>query len=334
MKALIQKVVGAFGPSGREDAIRDIIKKEMKGVVDEIREDAMGNLICIKKGSGARVMVAAHMDEIGIVTTHISKTGFISFTSVGGVAPVRCLYQRVVFENGVRGVIGVEPVKSAAEIDFSKLYVDIGAKDKTEAEKMLGVGKFGAFSSDFEVFNDLYASKAMDDRLGCAIMIEAAQRLKKTPNEVAFVFTVQEEVGLRGAKAAAYSYEPDFGIAIDVTGSGDTPEAPKMPMALRNGVAIKISDSSLLVPKKVKEFFVKLAEKNKIKYQMEILTAGGTDGGAINLTKSGILAGVLSIPTRYIHSITEVVSKDDVESTVALLVKALETDIKKELLGK
>ncbi len=334
MKALIQKVVSAFGPSGREDSIRDIIKKEMAGLVDTITEDAMGNLICTKKGTAARIMVAAHMDEIGIVTTHVTKDGFLYCTSVGGVSPLRCLYKRVLFENGVKGLIAVEPVKNPADIDFSKLYIDIGAKDKAEAEKMLGVGKFGAFIADFEEMNDLYTAKSMDDRIGCAVMIEAAKRLKKTANEIAFVFTVQEEVGLRGAKAAAYTIEPDFGIAIDVTGSGDTPESSKMPMGLRKGVAIKISDSSLLVPKKVKEFLVKTAEKNKIPYQLEILTAGGTDGGAINLTKSGILAGVLSIPTRYVHSISETLSKTDVENTVELLVKCLEADIKKELLGK
>jgi len=329
MKKLIKEVVETFGPSGREDKIREIIAKKMENQVDEIKEDSMGNLICIKKGKGPKIMVASHMDEIGIITTHVTKNGFLRFSPVGGVSPVRCMYQRVIFENGVKGVVGIEPVKKLSEIDFDKLYIDIGTKSKKEAREILGEGFFGAFVNNFDVLNDLYVAKSMDDRVGCAVAIKAAEKLKKTDNEIYFVFTSQEEVGLRGAKASAFNLDPDLGIAIDVTGSADTPEANKMPMKLRNGVAIKVKDSSVLVPKKVKDFFIKVAEKNKIKYQLEVLQYGGTDAGAINLTKSGILAGVLSIPTRYIHSVSEVLSKDDVQNTIDLLTKILESDISK-----
>ena len=331
MKTLIKKVVETFGPSGREDSIREIIKKEIEPFVDSLAIDTMGNLHAVKKGAGARVMVAAHMDEIGFVVTHIDKMGFLRISPVGGVAPVRCLYQRVLLDNGVKGVIGVEPVKNNNEIDFSKLYVDIGAKDEDEARAMAGEGHFGAFLNEMTELNDLITAKSLDDRIGCVVAIEAARRLKKSPNEIHFVFTVQEEVGLRGARAAAFRIEPELGIALDVTGTGDTPESAKMPMELRNGVAIKIKDSSLLVPKKVKEFFTAVAERNKIRHQPEILTFGGTDAGAINLSKSGILAGCLSIPTRYIHSVSETASLSDIEETVKLLVKILECDVKKEL---
>ncbi|HDS03675.1 MAG TPA: M42 family peptidase [Firmicutes bacterium] len=331
MKTLIKKVVETFGPSGREDSIREIIKKEIEPFVDSLAVDTMGNLHAVKKGAGARVMVAAHMDEIGFVVTHIDKMGFLRISPVGGVAPVRCLYQRVLLDNGVKGVIGVEPVKNNNEIDFSKLYVDIGAKDEDEARSLAGEGRFGAFLNEMTELNDLIAAKSLDDRIGCVVAIEAARRLKKSPNEIHFVFTVQEEVGLRGARAAAFRIEPELGIALDVTGTGDTPESAKMPMKLRNGVAIKIKDSSLLVPKKVKEFFMAVAERNKIRHQPEILTFGGTDAGAINLSKSGILAGCLSIPTRYIHSVSETASLSDIEETVKLLVKILECDVKKEL---
>ncbi|TYB32141.1 MAG: M42 family metallopeptidase [Candidatus Mcinerneyibacterium aminivorans] len=328
MKNLIKEIVETFGPSGREDDIREKIAGYMKAYVDEIKQDSMGNLICIKKGKGPKIMVAAHMDEIGVITTHITKKGFLRFSSVGGVSPVRCLYQRVVFENGVKGVIGTEPVDKLSKLDFDKLFIDIGAKDREEAQKMIKEGTFGAFTNQYDELNDLMVAKSMDDRIGCAVAIKAAEKLKKTDNEIYFVFTTQEEVGLRGAKVSAYNLEPDLGIAIDVTGSGDTPEAPKMPMKLRNGVAIKVKDSSVLVPKKVKDFFIQVAEKNHIDYQLEVLQYGGTDAGAINLTKSGIMAGVLSIPTRYIHSVSEVLAESDVKATVTLLTKILESDIK------
>ena len=192
-------------------------------------------------------------------------------------------------------------------------------------------GLFGAFLNEMNEMNGLVTAKSLDDRVGCVIALEAARQLKKSPNEVHFVFTVQEEVGLRGATAAAFNIEPDLGIALDVTGAGDTPESPKMPMKLGEGVAVKIKDNSLLVPRRVKDFFIRVAEKNKITYQPEILTFGGTDAGAINLSRSGVLAGCLSIPTRYIHSVSETAALSDIEEAVKLLVKILESDVKKEL---
>jgi endoglucanase len=331
MKALMKKVVETFGPSGREDAIRQVLLEEIKPHVDRIFTDNMGNLHAVREGKGARIMVAAHMDEIGFVVTHIDEKGFLRISPVGGVAPVRCLYQRVLLENGIKGVVGVESVKNTNEIDFTKLYVDIGARDEKEAREMADEGLFGAFLNEMNEMNGLVTAKSLDDRVGCVIAVEAARQLKKSPNEIHFVFTVQEEVGLRGATAAAFNIEPDLGIALDVTGTGDTPDSPKMPMKLREGVAVKIKDNSLLVPRRVKDFFIRVAEKNKIKYQPEILTFGGTDAGAINLSRSGVLAGCLSIPTRYIHSVSETAALSDIEEAVKLLVKILESDVKKEL---
>ena len=331
MKALMKKVVETFGPSGREDAIRQVLLEEITPHVDRVFTDNMGNLHAVREGKGARVMVAAHMDEIGFVVTHIDDKGFLRISPVGGVAPIRCLYQRVLLENGIKGVVGVENVKNPNEIDFTKLYVDIGARDEKEARAMAEEGLFGAFLNEMNEMNGLVTAKSLDDRVGCVIALEAARQLKKSPNEVHFVFTVQEEVGLRGATAAAFNIEPDLGIALDVTGAGDTPESPKMPMKLGEGVAVKIKDNSLLVPRRVKDFFIRVAEKNKITYQPEILTFGGTDAGAINLSRSGVLAGCLSIPTRYIHSVSETAALSDIEEAVKLLVKILESDVKKEL---
>ena len=217
MKTLIKKLTETFSPSGREDQIRELIKEEMKSYVDEIYTDTIGNLHCVRKGDGKghKIMVAAHMDEIGFIINHISKEGFLRFSPVGGVSPVRCLYQRVMLENGVKGVVGAQPVKANGEIGFDELYIDIGAKDKEEAMKMVSPGLFGAFLGDFDELNDLYVAKSMDDRIGCVVAIEAAKKIKDRRNEIHFVFTVQEEVGLRGAKVSTYNIEPDLGIAIE-----------------------------------------------------------------------------------------------------------------------
>ncbi|HDZ24532.1 MAG TPA: M42 family peptidase, partial [Desulfobacteraceae bacterium] len=182
MKALMKKVVETFGPSGREDAIRQVLLDEIKPYVDRTFTDNMGNLHAVKEGNGARVMVAAHMDEIGFVVTHIDEKGFLRISPVGGVAPVRCLYQRVSLENGVKGVIGVESVKNTNDIDFSKLYLDIGARDEKEARGLAGEGLFGAFLNVMDEMNGLVTAKSLDDRVGCVIAIEAARQMKKSPN--------------------------------------------------------------------------------------------------------------------------------------------------------
>lgn len=321
---LLKKLLETFGPSGNEEAIRDVIKEEIKGYVDEIKVDALGNLIGIKKGKGKKIMVAGHMDEIGIMVTNIDENGFIRFTSVGGVSPFTELYQRVMFADGTLGVVGMEKLDDMKDLTLSKMFIDIGAGSKEEALKKMNVGDVACFYGPFVQNDDYIMSKALDDRIGCYIAIEALKALKNCPNEVYFVFTVQEEVGLRGARTSAYGIDPDMGIAIDVTSTGDTPKCKPMDMKMGSGAAIKVKDNSVLAHPEVKKLMIETAKENNIPYQLEVLEAGGTDSGAIHITRSGVPSGVISVPCRYVHSPSEMVSVKDVESAIELLCKVLE----------
>lgn len=320
---LIKKLTQTYGPSGSEEKVLEIIKEEVKDFCDEITYDALGNMICKNAGKGKKIMVAAHTDEIGLMITHIEDEGFLRFTTIGGVFVEQIVGRRVVFKNGVQGVIGVEHLEDKKEIKTEKLYIDIGAKNKEEAQKYVNIGDSAAFAGEFIESGDRLISKAFDDRIGCYVAIEALKNLK-TENEVYFVFTVQEEVGLRGATTAAYNIHPDFAIAVDVTLTGDTPKAKKMSVSLGKGAAIKVMDMSIIVSPYVREMMIETAKEYNIPYQLEILEFGGTDAGAIHLTKGGIPSGVISIPTRYTHSISEMVDKNDVEASINLLIKILE----------
>lgn len=323
MKDLIKKLTEAYGPSGAECSVREIIMKEVQPYVDEIRVDALGNLIAHKKGSGGKKLILdGHMDEIGLMVTHIDDNGFLRFGTIGGVNPFIAMGQRVYFENGTFGVVGTERIEEPKDTRFEKFYIDIGARDKKEAEAKVRVGDSCAFFQPFVDIGDRVVAKAMDDRVACAVIIETLKRLGKIKNDIYAVFATQEEVGLRGARAAAFGIEPDIGIALDVTRTGDTPKGITMDVALGKGAAIKVKDSSLICHPGLKNYMVKVAEEKGIKYQMEVLESGGTDSGAIQMTRAGIPAGVISIPCRYVHSPCEMVDMGDVENCVAL-AKAL-----------
>lgn len=324
--ALLEKLLMTFGPSGNEERIREVIKEEIKDYVDEIKVDALGNLIGIKKGHGKKIMIASHMDEIGVMITNIDEKGFLRFTNIGGVSPFVSLYQRVMFADGTIGVVGMEKIDEIKDLKLNKMYIDIGASSKEEAMKKVNVGDVACFYTPFVQKDDALVSKAMDDRIGCFVSIEALKALKNSSNEIYFVFTVQEEVGLRGAKTAAYGINADLGIAIDVTATGDTPKAATMDVSMGKGVAIKVKDNSIIAHPAVKNLMTQVAKENDIPYQYEILDMGGTDSGAIHLTRSGIPSGVISIPCRYVHSPSEMVSASDVENAIKLLVKILEKE--------
>jgi len=326
MKELIKKVVETYGPAGNEAQIREVIRAEITPYVDEIRVDALGNLIALKRGGGKKLMLAAHMDEIGVIVTHIDKNGFLRFYPVGGLSPLTLIGNRVVFENGTLGVIGSEKLEAQKDLSLTKLYIDVGAQSKDEAEKRVGIGDVAAMSREFADLGKRLVAKAMDDRIACAILIEALKALKQPAYDIYAVFTTQEEVGLRGARVAAYGITPDLGIAIDVTRTGDTPESITMDVSLGKGPTVKIRDSSLLCTPAVRKFMEEVATANGIKYQLEVLEAGGTDAGAIQLTKGGIPAGVMSIPCRYIHTASEMVDLDDVQDGVRLITRIMETE--------
>lgn len=331
LKRLLEALCLAFGPSGRETAVADLIRKELEGTVDEIKTDALGNLIAIKrcgKPDAKRLMLASHMDQIGIIASYIDEKGFVRFQMVGGVSPHLSVARKVHFESGAVGVIGRESIDEIGKLDAKHLYVDLGVKTREEAEKLVSIGDFGCFDHHFFEMGDCYACGAMDDRAACAVTIEALRRVKAVQSDIYAVFTVQEEVGLRGAQVSGYSVAPHAAIALDVTLAGDTPEAkPPLPMKLGAGPCVKVKDRSVLCHPAIKNWMSETAEKNGIPYQYEVLLFGGTDAGAIHTTRGGVPSGVLSIATRYIHSSFETLDKNDLNNSAELLARLLESEL-------
>ena len=321
MKSLIQKLVETTGPSGYESQIRTVIRREVEPLADEIRVDALGNLIAVKgqvKPGGKKIMLAAHMDEIGLIATHIDENGFVRFTTIGGVRRMTCVGGRVRFLDGTSGVIGQEnPDEKTKLPEFEHLFIDVGAASRADCP--VRVGDLAAFDRPFADYGDRLVSKAMDDRIGVAVLIEALRQLQHGPNQLFFVFSVQEEVGLRGATTAAYGLDPEIGIAVDVTATGDTPRGLKMAVSLGKGAAIKVRDGGMLSDPRVIDWMVRTAVQKNILYQMEVLEGGTTDARAIQLARAGVPAGCISIPCRYIHSPSEMVDYTDVQSAVHLI---------------
>jgi tetrahedral aminopeptidase len=331
MKSLIQKLVETTSPSGYESQIRQVIRAEIEPFTDQVRVDALGSLIAETGSSdGKKIMLSAHMDEIGVMVTHIDENGFIRFIPIGGVRPVNCVGGRVRFLNGQAGVIYMEKLDDANRMpSFDQLYIDVGASSKEQVS--LRVGDAGAFERPFLDLGDRLVSKAMDDRIAVAVLIETMRRIHEEkisiPNRLIFVFSVQEEVGVRGAQTAAFGLEPDFGLAVDVTAVGDTPKGLKMEVGLGKGPAIKVRDAGMLSDPRVVEWMVQTAEKAGLPYQLEVLEGGSTDARAIQLSRAGIPAGCLSIPCRYIHSPSEMVDYSDVQNAVSLMVELLRNPV-------
>lgn len=328
MKELIKKLVEAYGPSGFEDQMRDLIRPEIEAYADEISVDAMGNLIALKKGSGEglKVMVAAHMDEIGIMVSHITKEGFLRFTNIGGVFPPTLMGNRVQFADGTVGVIGSDKIDNRHEVQpLGKHFIDVGAGSKEESP--VQIGDAAGFKRDLLVQGDRLTAKSMDDRIGCVVGIEGLKRLESTPHDVYFVFSVQEEVGTRGAQAAANGLEPDVGLALDVTLCGDTPEERPLAVDLGKGPAIKVKDRGMIAHTGLVRIMKQRAEEAGIAYQLEVLEFGSTDARSIQIAGPGSAAGCISIPCRYVHTQSETVDYQDVEKSVQLLVEILSKPI-------
>ncbi len=326
MKRLLQQLTQIPGPSGYEHQIREAVREMVAPHADEITTDALGNLIVRKGkvGQGKRIMLAAHMDEIGVMVSHIDENGFARFAPIGGVRPAYCLGGRVRFLNGRVGVINQEKTADPAKtLSLDQMFIDLGGADHG-----IKVGDVAAFDRTFADLGDRVVSKALDDRVGVAVLIRALRQLESTPHEVYFVFSVQEEVGVRGATTAAFRLAPDVGIAVDVTGWGDTPNVPPMvDVALGKGPAIKIRDGGMLADPRVVDWMISTAEKAKIPYQREVLLAGSTDARAIQLSRAGVPAGTISIPCRYVHSPSEMVDVHDAENAAALLAAMLSREV-------
>jgi tetrahedral aminopeptidase len=323
LESLIKRLTEAYGPSGEETEVRAVIEELVQNSVDRTFTDNLGNLFALREGPAPALMLSAHMDEIGVIVTHIDDNGFLRIAPVGGVAPHLLLGQRLRFQHGAMGTVYHEKLKELRDVDWTKLYVDIGAVDAGDAKKQVQIGDMACLHQPFISVGGRYMAKAMDDRAGCAVLVETARRLAGSPlpQSVCFLFSVQEEVGLRGATTAAYSFQPGYGLAVDVTRVGDTPKAPLMEVSLGKGPAIKVKDSSVICHPRVRRFMVDTAETNAIPYQLEVLERGGTDAGAIHLSREGVPSGALSIPCRYIHTPSEMVDAGDIGKAVELLEK-------------
>ena len=334
---LLKEICETPGAPGFEQKIREVVLREITPLVDEVSLDNMGNVIAIKKGSkgGKKVMVPAHIDEIGFIVNHIDENGFLRFLPLGGFDPKTLTSQRVIV-HGKKDLVGVMASKpihvmSAKErqqpAELNAYYIDLGMK-KEEVEKYIEVGNPVSRERDLIEMGDCINSKSLDNRISVFILIEALRELKnkKVPFDVYAAFTVQEEVGIRGAQVATKSIEPDFGICLDTTIAYDVPGAQphEKVSEMGAGTAIKIMDSRTICDYRMVNFMKETVKKHKIKHQFEMLPAGGTDTSAIQReTPGGSIAGAISIPTRHIHQVIEMVSKEDVRNSIDLLKACL-----------
>ena len=320
---LLENILTAYGPSGHEGRVANVITAALEKHVDSLTTDVMGNLIAVKKGTegGKRIMLSAHMDHIGLAVIDADKNGFLRVCNVGGIRAAKMVSGHVVFENGVCGVVGADE-KVEGELQVSDLYIDVGAESKEEALSMVSVGDMCVMKPRMtKLGENRIASPAMDDRIACFVQAQALLELQgDCKNEIVAVFSVQEEVGLRGATTAAYAAKPQLGIAIDVTGVGDVPSLKtKVAVKLGGGAAVKIMDRSLIATPWVVDMMEKLAKEKDIPMQREVLPYGGTDAGAIQKTRGGVPTGAISIPCRYIHSEAETVDIRDVRACIDLV---------------
>lgn len=337
---LLKRLCETPGIAGREDAIRKLVHEEMAALVDEVQTDALGNLIGIRRGKGGpRVMLAAHMDEIGFMVKHIDERGFIRIHPVGGFDPSRLPAQRVTVHahdgaafSGSIGVAGkpihLQAVSEVKPPAIDDLFVDIGLDGET-ACAAIDIGDMITLERSLVEAGPHIVSKALDDRVGLFVMLEALRGLNSTQAEIIAVATTQEEVGVRGATTAAWALQPDIGIALDITPAGDFPGAPEehVGVSLGDGVAIKVMDPGAISDHSLNQQLRRLADGHDIPYQLEILGRGGTDASAIQRSHSGVRATALSIPVRYAHTVNETCAAADVEAAIALLRRYLESDL-------
>jgi endoglucanase len=339
-KKLLKAICTTPGAPGFEQKVRELVIKEIKGLVDEIEVDNMGNVYAIKKGTTAtknnkKVMVGAHMDEIGFIVTHIDDNGFIRFHTLGGFDPKTLTAQRVLI-HGKKDVIGVmasKPIHVMTPEERNKIakikdyFIDTGLPAK-EVKKLIKIGDPITREREFIEMGDCVNSKSLDNRLAVFILIETLKKLKgkKIPFDLYGVFTVQEEVGIRGANVSSLKINPDFGFGLDTTIAFDLPGAAEHEKItkLGEGTAIKIMDASTICDYRMVDYMKKVADKNKIKWQPEILTAGGTDTAGIQrMTEGGSIAGAVSIPTRHLHQVIEMAHTDDIEGSIDLLTACI-----------
>lgn len=339
MKALLKRLSEAQGVSGFEDDVREILIKELEPFTDYIGVDDLGNLIATREGeeNAKNIMLAAHMDEIGLMVKYIDDDGFLKFTKIGGINDQMLLNHDVTIhtpKGPVLGVIGSKPPhRMKAEekkkiTTHDKMFIDIGASSKEEAEKKVNVGDPITIRQKFHsLTRDRVMGKAFDNRVGCAILVEVMKQVESKAT-IHAVGTVQEEVGLKGARTSAYRLNPDLALALDVTIAGDHPGIQKedAPSKLGGGPAITLLDAGgrgIITHPHIKELLINVAQEEDIPYHVEVSEGGTTDASVIHLTRRGIPTGVVSVPTRYIHTPVSVVSMQDIHNTVKLILGLL-----------
>jgi len=335
---LLKTICELAGAPGFEKRVRDFVLEQVEPLVDEITVDNLGNVIALKKGTnnpdGKKAMVAAHMDEIGFIVTHIDDNGFLRFHTLGGFDPKTLTAQRVIVhgKEDVIGVMGSKPIHVMTPEERNKVaktsdyFIDLGMS-KAEVENVISVGDPITRERELIEMGNCVNCKSIDNRVSVFILIEALRQLKNQPFDVYGVFTVQEEVGLRGANVSAHTINPDFGFGLDTTIAFDLPgaQAHEKVTSLGEGTAIKIMDASTICDYRMVDFMKKTATKHKIKWQPEILTAGGTDtAGVQRMGKDGAISGAVSIPTRHLHQVIEMADKDDIQGSIDLLTHCLQ----------
>ncbi|MEW6524279.1 MAG: M20/M25/M40 family metallo-hydrolase [Bacillota bacterium] len=331
---LLAALTGVTGVSGHEAAVRSVLRQHLEGLVDGTATDALGNLLAYKKPRGTpglKVMMAAHMDEVGIMARKVDDHGFVRFTTLGSLRPQVLLGQAVRFTSGTTGVVDGERLDDMGQLALRHLYVDVGATNREEALERVSIGETASFCTSLWQRGNQVVAKALDDRVGCAILVECLRRLDPAwGHDLCLAFTSQEEVGVRGARVAAQGYGPDFSVVVDVTPAGDTPKGLDYEMALGGGAAVKIMDNipqamgGFLAPPGVTKFVQSAAARRGIKWQPEVLERGSTDAASIHLAGPGVLTAVISIPIRYSHTPYEVIDVRDVEAVTVLVLAVLE----------
>lgn len=330
---MLEKLTNAFGVSGAENDVREIIKNEMGKLCDSVETDSMGNLICFKRGTKGyhnSIMLTSHMDEVGFIVNGITKEGYLRFKTVGGIDARVIISKRVIVgKSRISGVIGAKPThlqdgKGGNATKVKDLLIDIGANDENDAKTKVKIGDYICFDSDYVEFgNNLIKAKALDDRIGCNILMHLANQ--RYNNDVYYVFTVQEEVGCRGATIAAYSVKPNIAIVVEGTTCSNVPgtDDHSFSTKLRGGAALSILDGGSYSDKDLIKSIYNTAKKNNINVQYKQTTLGGNDAATIHLSREGIKTAVISVPCRYIHSPSSVASKDDINSCFSILYKFL-----------
>lgn len=341
---LLKKLTLATGVPGYEGPIRKVILDALKGHVDSAEVDLLGNVIAHKKGKGPVVAIAGHMDEIGFLVSFIEeKTGFLRVQPLGGFDPVTLVAQRVLVhgkDGDLVGCIGRKPIHILTDdekkkpVEVNDLFIDVGMPSE-EVAKKVAVGDVVTMKQDFIQYGDVVSGKAIDDRVGVYVGIEAMKRAKKLGCDLYFVASTQEEVGVRGATVAGYRIHPQISIALDVCIAADMPGVADRDQVsqMRKGVAVSLKDARSISHPGLVRAFLDLAAKKKIPHQITLATRGGTDAGAMQLARDGSAAITLSIPTRYVHSVVETVHTGDIEAAIALLAAFLETASKVDLAG-